>query len=72
MTLRQLKKKSPKKYRILGVMTGLQVDFLNDSKLFQTFEDLNLIELIKGFNLRHLASLGSLRVKNDYVITKIL
>ena len=53
-------------------MTDFQIDFLNDSILFHTFCDLILIELAKGFNLRHLASLESLGVKNDYVITKIL
>ena len=37
---------------------------------FPIFDD--LIELAKGFNLRHMRVLGSLRVKRYYVITKKL
>ena len=37
---------------------------------FPTFGDLVLIELAKGFNLRHMRVLGSLGVKRYYVITK--
>ena len=72
MILRKFRKIFEKKKTIFGVVTDLQIDFLNGAQLCPTFGDLILIELVKGFNLRHLASLGSLRVKNDYVITKIL
>ena len=35
------------------MVTDFQIDFLNDSTLFLTFGELILIELAKGFNLRH-------------------
>ena len=59
-----------KKNRIFGVVRDLQIDFLNDSKLFQTFEDLILIEPAKGFNLRRMRVLRSYTLKKYYVITK--
>ena len=68
----KIKKKIPKIFRILGVVTDLQVDFLNEHQLLPTFCDLILIELAKGFNLRHMTTLRSLAVKNYYVITKNL
>ena len=68
----QNSEKFSKKFRILGVVTDFQIDFLNDSILFHTFCDLILIELATGFNLRHRRVLGSIRVKKYYVITKKL
>ena len=41
------KKKIPEIFRILGVVTDLQVDFLNEHQLLATFCDLISIELIK-------------------------
>ena len=61
-----------KKNRIFGVVRDLQIDFLNDSKLFQTFGDLILIEPAKGFNLRRMRVLRSYTLKKYYVITKKL
>ena len=72
MDFEQIQKKISKKIRILGVVTDFQIDFLTDSKLFQTFCDLILIELAKGFNLRHMRVLESLGLKRYYVITKKL
>ena len=65
-------KKIPNIFRILGLVTDLQIDFLTDSQLFPTFWDLILIELAKGFNLRHMTVLRSHKDKNYYVITKKL
>jgi len=66
----QIQKNFSKKFRILGVVTDFQIDFLNDSQLFPTFEDLILIEEAKGFNLRHMTVLRSHKLKSYYVITK--
>ena len=72
MDSEEIEKKFSKFFRFLGVVTDLQIDFLNDSKLFQTFEDWILIELAKGFNLRRMRVLRSHKLKNYYVITKFL
>ena len=72
MDSEEIEKKFQKIFRILGVVTDIQIDFLKAHQLLPTFGDLILIELIKSFNLRHLASLGSLGAKKYYVITKIL
>ena len=50
----RIEKKLPKIFRISRVMTDIQVDFLNEHQLLPTFCDLILIELAKGFNLRHM------------------
>ena len=68
----EIVKKFSKIFWILGSVTDFQIDFLNDSILFHTFCDLILIELAKGFNLRHTRVLGSIRVKRYYLITKKL
>ena len=68
----QNSEKFSKKFRILGVVTDFQIDFLNDSILFHTFCDLILIEQAKGFNLRYMETLRSLELKRYYVITKNL
>ena len=68
----KIQKKFPKKLRILGVVTELQIDFLNEHQLSSTFGDLILIEQAKGFNLRYMATLRSLELKRYYVITKNL
>ena len=71
MTLRQLQKNSEKISDFGGddgpSLTGLQVNFLNDSKLFQTFGDLILIEPAKGFNLRRMRVLRSYTLKKYYI-----
>jgi len=56
----------------LGVVTDFQIYFLNDSTLFHTFGELILIELAKGFNLRHMTVTRSNSLKSYYVITKKL
>ena len=68
----KIQKKFPKKLRILGVVTELQIDFLNEHQLSSTFCNLILIEQAKGFNLRRMTVLGSIGVKSYYVITKNL
>ena len=68
----KIKKKIPKIFLILGVVTDLQVDFLNEQQLLATFCDLILIELAKSFNLRHMTVLRSHKHKNYYAITKKL
>ena len=68
----KIQKNFSKKYRIFGVVTDFQIEFLNDSQFFPTFGDLILIEQAKGFNLRHLTVLGSLGLKSYYIITKKL
>ena len=68
----KIHKNFPKKNRILGVVTELQIDFLNDSTLFHTFCDLILIEQAKGFNLRYMTTLEAYGEKKYYVITKKL
>ena len=40
----KIEKKIPKIFRILGVMTDLQADFLNEHQLVATFCDLILID----------------------------
>ena len=50
MILRKFRKIFEKK-TIFGVVTDLQIDFLNGAQLCPTFGDLILIELVKGFNL---------------------
>ena len=65
-------KKIPKIFRILGVVTDLQVDFLNEHQLLATFCDLILINQVKTFNLSHMTTLMSIDAKNYYVITKFL
>ena len=65
-------KKFLKNFRILGVVTDLQIDFLNEPQLSSTFCGLILIEPAKGFNLRHMRVLESLGLKRYYVITKKL
>ena len=59
MDSEKIEKKFPKIFRISGVVTDLQIDFSNDSKLFQTFLDLILIEQAKSFNLRHMTAFRS-------------
>ena len=66
----KIQKNFSKKYRIFGVVTDFQIEFLNDSQFFPTFGDLILIELAKGFNLRRMTVLRSLAIKSYYVITK--
>ena len=68
----KIQKNFSKKYRILGVVTDFQIEFLNDSQLFPTFGDLILIDLATGFNLRRMTVLRSLAIKSYYVITKKL
>ena len=68
----KIRKIIPKIFRILGVVTYLQVDFLTEHQLLATFCDLILIELAKGFNLHHMTTLWSLVLKRYYVITKFL
>ena len=68
----KIQKNFSKKYRIFGVVTDFQIEFLNDSQFFPTFGDLILIELAKGFNLRRMTVLRSLAIKSYYVITKKL
>ena len=70
MDSEKIVKKISKIFWILGVVTGLQVDFLSDPQLSSTFGDLILIELAKGFNLRHMRVLRSLKLKSYNVITK--
>ena len=72
MDSEKIVKKNSKFFWILGVVTGLQVDFLSDPQLSSTFGDLILIELAKGFNLRHMRVLRSLKLKSYYVVTKKL
>ena len=55
----KIHKNFPKKNRILWVVWDFQIDFLNDSTLFHTFGESILIELAKGFNLRHMRVLRS-------------
>ena len=69
MDSEKIVKKISKMFWILGVVTGLQVDFLSDPQLSSTFGDLILIELAKGFNLRRMTVLRSLAIKSYYVIT---
>ena len=57
MDSEKIEKKNPKIFRILGVVTDLQIDFLNEHQLLATFCDLILIELAKSFNLRHMTTL---------------
>ena len=68
----KIQKNFSKKYRIFGVVTDFQIEFLNDSQFFPTFGDLILIEQAKSFNLRHMTILEALGVKKYYVITKKL
>ena len=68
----KIHKNFPKKNQILGVVRDFQIDFLNDSTLFHTFCDLILIELAKGFNLRHRTVTRSNSLKSYYAITKKL
>ena len=63
MDSEKIEKKFPKNFRILGVVTDFQIDFLNDSTLFHTFCNLILIGQAKGFNLRYMATLRSLELK---------
>ena len=72
MDSEKILKKISKNFWILGVVTGLQVDFLSDPQLSSTFGDLIVIELTKGFNLRHMTVLRSHKLKSYYVITKKL
>ena len=51
MIFREFEKKIPKIFRILGVMTDLQNDFMNEPQLSSTFCDLILIEPAQGFNI---------------------
>jgi len=72
MDSEKIEKKFSKIFRILGVVTYLQNDFLQEHQLLATFCDLILIKKLKTFNLSHMTTLGSLGVKNYYVITKKL
>ena len=63
MDSEKIVKKISKIFWILGVVTGLQVDFFSDPQFSSTFGDLILIELAKGFNLRHMTILEALGVK---------
>ena len=72
MDSEKIEKKIPKIFRILGVVTDLQIDFLNEHQLLATFCDLILIERARGFNLRFITALWSLVLKRYYVITKFL
>ena len=72
MDSEKIEKKNPKIFRILGVVTDLQIDFLNEHQPLATFCDLILIGLAEGFNLRYMTVLRSQKLKNYYVITKFL
>ena len=54
------------------MVTDFQIDFFNDSQLFPIFEGLTRIEQAKGFNLRHMTTLGPIEIQKYYVITKKL
>ena len=72
MDSENIEKKIPKIFRILGVVTDLQIDFLKEHQLLATFCDLILIKLAKGFNSRRMTLTRSHSLKSYYVITKKL
>jgi len=43
-------------FKMFGVVTEIQVDFLTEHQLSPSFGDLILVELAKGFNLHHQAA----------------
>ena len=58
MDSEKIEKKFSKIFRILGVVTYLQIDFLQEHQLLATFCDLILIKKLKTFNLSHMTTFG--------------
>ena len=54
MDSEKIEKKIPKIFRILGVVTDFQIDFLKEHQLLPTFRDLLLIDQVETFNLNHM------------------